>query len=77
MLILWRGRRLLDLKGLAMSNLGTRLAKLETVQQAPRRQYSDAERAVRCTYLLERGGPGAALVRALLEKVPEDDHAKS
>ena len=60
-----------------MSNLGTRLTKLETVQQAPRRQYSDAERAVRCTYLLAQGGPDADKVRALLEKVPGDDHAKS
>ena len=58
-----------------MSNLETRLAKLETIQQAPRRQYSDAERAMRYAYLLEKGGPDADKMRALLAKV-EDDHAK-
>ncbi len=58
-----------------MSNLETRLAKLETIQQAPRRQYSDAERAMRYDYLLEKGGPDADKMRALLAKV-EDDHAK-
>ncbi len=56
-----------------MSNLEARLAKLETVQQAPRLQYSDAERAVRYAYLLEKGGPDADKVRALLAKVSEDD----
>ena len=58
-----------------MSNLETRLAKLEAVQQAPRREYTDAERAVRYDYLLAQGGPDADKVRALLEKVG-DDHAK-
>ncbi len=58
-----------------MSNLETRLAKLEAVQQAPRREYTDAERAVRYDYLLAQGGPDADKVRALLEKVG-DDHAE-
>ena len=52
-------------------NLEARLAKLETIQQAPRRQYSDAERAVKYVYLLEKGGPDADKVRALVEKPPE------
>jgi len=58
-----------------MINLESRLTKLETIQQAPRRQYSDAERAMRYAYLLEKGGPDADKVRALLAKVG-DDHAK-
>ena len=58
-----------------MATIETRLAKLETIQQAPRRQYSDAERAMRYAYLLEKGGPDADKVRALLAKVG-DDHAK-
>ncbi len=57
------------------TSIETRLAKLETIQQAPRRQYSDAELAVRIDYLLEKGGPDADKVRALLAKVG-DDHAK-
>jgi len=56
-------------------SIETRLAKLETIQQAPRRQYSDAERAMRYAYLLAQGGPDADKVRALLAKVG-DDHAK-
>lgn len=51
-------------------SLESRLTKLETVQQAPRRQYSDAELAIRIDYCLEQGGPLADKVRALLEKVP-------
>ena len=58
-----------------MATIETRLAKLETAQQAPRRQYSDAERAMRYAYLLAQGGPDADKVRALLAKVG-DDHAK-
>lgn len=58
-----------------MATIETRLAKLEAVQQAPRREYSDAERAVRYAYLLEQGGPDADKARALLEKVPGGDHA--
>ena len=58
-----------------MAKIETRLAKLEAVQQAPRREYSDAERAVRYAYLLEQGGPDADNARALLEKVPGGDHA--
>ena len=38
-------------------SLESRLTKLETVQQAPRRQYSDAELAIRIDYCLEQGGP--------------------
>ena len=57
-----------------MATIETRLAKLEAVQQAPRREYTDAERAVRCVYLLAQGGPDADKVRALLEKVPGGDH---
>ena len=57
------------------TSIETRLAKLETIQQAPRREYSDAERAVRYDYLLAQGGPDADKVRALLAKVG-DDHAK-
>ena len=56
-------------------SLESRLTKLETVQQAPRRQYSDAELAIRIDYCLEQGGPLADKVRALLEKVG-DDHAE-
>jgi len=59
-----------------MSNIETRLAKLEAVQQVPRREYSDMERAIRCAYLLAQGGPDADKVRALLDKVPENDHDK-
>lgn len=58
-----------------MATIENRLAKLETIQQAPRRQYSDAERAMRYAYLLAQGGPDADKVRALLAKVG-DDHAK-
>ena len=57
------------------TSIETRLAKLETIQEAPRREYSDMERAIRCAYLLAQGGPAADKVRALLEKVG-DDHAK-
>ncbi|HOE40608.1 MAG TPA: hypothetical protein PLB25_03080 [Rhodoferax sp.] len=59
-----------------MSNLESRLTKLEAVQQTPRRQYTDTERAVRYAYLLAQGGPLADRLRSLVEKVPEDDHAK-
>ncbi len=58
-----------------MATIETRLAKLETAQQAPRRQYSDAERAMRYAYLLAQGGSDADKLRALLEKVG-DDNAK-
>ena len=58
-----------------MSNIAARLTKLESVQATPKRQYSDAERAVRYTYLLEKGGPDADKLRALLEKAG-DDHDK-
>ena len=54
-----------------MATIETRLARLETIQQAPWRQYSDAERAVKYVYLLERGEPDADKVRALVEKTPE------
>jgi hypothetical protein len=47
-------------------SLESRLEKLEAVQQAPRRQYTDMERAVRYVYLLEQGGPDADKVRAIL-----------
>ena len=47
-------------------NLETRLVKLETVQQAPRREYTDAERAVRLAWALEKGGPTADRLLALL-----------
>ena len=57
-----------------MATIETRLSRLESVQQAPRRNYTDAERAVRYTYLLAQGGPNADKVRALLEKVPGDEH---
>ena len=56
-----------------MSNIAARLTKLETIQQAPKRQYSDAELAVRIEYALEQGGPVADKVRALLEKVGDDN----
>lgn len=58
-----------------MATIETRLSRLETVQQAPRREYSDVELAVRIAYCLEQGGPLADKVRALLEKVG-DDHAE-
>ena len=45
-----------------MQNLETRLAKLEAVQQAPRRTFTNTELAVRLAYLLDQGeakaGPG-------------------
>ena len=56
-------------------NLETRLARLESAQQSPERAYTDAELAVRIAYILQDGGPNADKVRALLEKVPGDDHA--
>ena len=76
MMILWRGLRPLDLEGVTMSNLESRIAKLEAVQEASGREYSDMELAVRIAYLLETGGPDADKVRALLDKVPGDDHDK-
>ena len=59
-----------------MATIETRLARLESVQQSQERAYTDAEIAVRLVYILETGGPDADKVRALLEKVPEDDHVK-
>ena len=59
-----------------MATIENRLARLETAQQAPRREYTDAERAVRYDYLQTQGGPAADMARALLEKVSGDDHAK-
>ena len=56
-----------------MSNIQSRLGKLEQIQQAHRRVLSDAELAVRIDYLLEKGGPDAEKVRALLEKVGDDN----
>lgn len=38
-----------------MQNLETRLAKLEAVQQASRRTYTDTELAVRLADLLDQG----------------------
>jgi hypothetical protein len=76
MLILWRARKPLDLKGKTMSNLEMRLAKLEAVQQVMERDYTDTEIAVRLAYILETGGPDADKVRALLDKAQGDDHAK-
>lgn len=79
MLILWCVQKPPGLEGLTMSNLESRLAKLEAVQETPHREYSDAERAVRCAYLLERGGPDADKLRALLANVDasqEHDHVK-
>ena len=52
-----------------MHSLENRLMKLETAQQAIRRPYSDAERAVRLVYLLAQGGPVAGKVLALLNGV--------
>lgn len=57
-----------------MATIETRLSRLETVQQEPRRQYSDTERAIRYAHLQEKGGPDADKARALLEKIPEDNH---
>lgn len=57
-----------------MHSLKIRLTKLETVQQTPRREYTDAERAVRYEYLLAQGGTQAEKARALLEKVHGDAH---
>ena len=57
-----------------MATIETRLAKLETIQEAPRREYSDMELAVRIAYLLETGGPDADKVRALLDKVQGKKH---
>ena len=57
-----------------MATIKTRLARLETVQQAPSRQYTDAERAVWYDYLLAQGGAAADKARAILEKVPEASH---
>jgi hypothetical protein len=56
-------------------SIEARLAKLESVQQAPTREYSDAERAVRCAYLLAQGGPDADKVAALLAQVDEKQGA--
>ncbi len=47
-------------------SLESRLEKLEAVQQAPRRQYTDMERAARYAYLLEKGGPDADRATAIL-----------
>lgn len=62
-----------------MRNLETRLAKLETLQQAPRYQYTDAERAVRVVWLLDTNGPGADRIRELLARVPAigDQHGNA
>jgi len=49
-----------------MTTIETRLARLEVSKQAPTREYTDAERAVRYAYLLEQGGPDADKVRAIL-----------
>lgn len=57
-----------------MATIENRLVRLEAIQQAPGREYTDAERAVRYAYLQTQGGPAADKARALLEKVPEDDH---
>lgn len=59
-----------------MGNLESRVEKLESVQVSPRREYTDAERAVRYGYLQEQGGPDADKARELLEKVQGGDHAK-
>jgi hypothetical protein len=57
-----------------MASIENRLARLETAQQAPRREYTDAERAVRYDYLQTQGGPAAEKARALLEKVLGASH---
>lgn len=60
-------------------NLETRLAKLEAVQQTPHQAYTDTERAVRYAYILEKGGPDADKLRAMLENVDAsqgNEHAK-
>lgn len=60
-------------------NLETRLAKLETVEQAPRREYTDAERAVRLKWAIAQGGPTAERLLAILanadERTGDDGHA--
>ena len=78
MLILWCVRKPLDLKGVTMS-IETRLAKLEAVQQAPRREYTDAERAVKAAWILSKNALGADLVRELLARVPAtgDQHGNT
>jgi len=58
-----------------LATIESRLSRLETVQQAPRRAYTDAERAVRYTYILSKGGPDADKLRELVEKAPDDDPA--
>ena len=55
-------------------NLETRLAKLEAVQQAPTREYTDAERAVRLTHLIEKGDPRATKLLAKLANAKELGH---
>lgn len=54
-----------------MNNLETRLSRLEVAQYAPRRQYTDMERAVRLVYLLETGGPTADRLLAMLAEADE------
>ncbi len=60
-----------------MASIEIRLTRLETVQQAPRREYTDTERAVRYDYLQTQGGLASDKARELLEKVPGDDHEPS
>lgn len=56
-----------------LSALESRLAKLEAIRQAPPRgQYTDMERAIRCAYLLEQGGPDADKLQKLLYRVPDE-----
>ena len=55
--------------GSAMQSIENRLMKLETAQQAIRKPYSDAERAIRVMYLLEQGGETAAKIKAIFARV--------
>ena len=59
------------------TNLETRLEKLECAQaRATGRSYTDAERAVRLAWVLEKGGPTADRLLAMLATTEErtDDH---
>jgi len=54
-----------------MATIENRLVRLEAVQHAPGREYTDAERAVRYAYLLAQGGPDADKARAILAQSDE------
>jgi hypothetical protein len=60
-----------------MSNLESRLTKLEAVQNPPHREWTDMELAVRMAYCIETGGAMAEKLLALLADSQEPDRAES